>query len=230
MAAVTQDIRLQWRNGFYYASGFVALILILLMSQLNSVDFDYWWPPIILENLVINAYYFMSGLVLLEKGEGTLEALLVTPLTDWEYLSAKVLSLVLLATLETCVVVVVISGLPAQPHWLLLGLLLLIGIFALYGFVVVARYDSISEFLMPSILWTMAYSLPLLGYFNFWRSPLLYLHPIQAPLSLMEAAFMQQPAWKIWYGILYGGLWLGLGFYFSRRVFYQFIVRKEGVF
>jgi fluoroquinolone transport system permease protein len=230
MAAVTQDIRLQWRNGFYYASGFVALILILLMSQLNSVDFDYWWPPIILENLVINAYYFMSGLVLLEKGEGTLEALLVTPLTDWEYLSAKVLSLVLLATLETCVVVVVISGLPAQPHWLLLGLLLLIGIFALYGFVVVARYDSISEFLMPSILWTMAYSLPLLGYFNLWRSPLLYLHPIQAPLSLMEAAFMQQPAWKIWYGILYGGLWLGLGFYFSRRVFYQFIVRKEGVF
>lgn len=228
-AAIIQDIRLQWRNGFYFASAFVALVLTLVLLQFGRLDYQYWWPPIILENLVINAFYFMSGLVLLEKGEGTLEALLVSPLRDWEYLSAKVLSLSLLALIETSLVVMLVSGMPANPLWLILGLLLLIGIFSLYGFFVVARYDSISDFLMPSIAWTLAYSLPLLGYLNLWRHPILYLHPIQAPLTLIEAAFRPLPSWQVLYGLLYGAIWLAIGLYVSRRAFYRFVVRKEGV-
>ena len=228
-AAFVQDVRLQWRNGFYYASAFVALVLVLVLLQFNGVDFRFWWPPLILENLVINAFYFMSGLVLLEKGEGTLEALLVSPLRDWEYLSAKVLSLTMLSLLETILVVVVVSGLPANLLWLVLGLLLLIGIFSLYGFFVVSRYDSISEFLLPSVAWTFLYSLPLLGYLNLWRHPILYLHPIQAPLSLIEAAFNPVAPWQILYGLVYGGLWLVIGLLVSRRAYYRFIIRKEGV-
>jgi fluoroquinolone transport system permease protein len=125
--------------------------------------------------------------------------------------------------------VLLISGLPNNLLWLVVGLLLLIGVFSLYGFIVVARYDSISEFLLPSILWTMGYSLPLLSYFNIWQSPILYLHPIQAPLKLIEAAFMSVPSWQIVYGLSYGGLWLAIGLLFSRRAFYRFVVRKEGV-
>lgn len=228
-SSVAQDIRLQWRNGFYYASAFVALVLILLLIQFRNVDLSPLWPAIILENLVINAFYFMSGLVLLEKGEGTLEALLVTPLLDWEYLTSKVLSLTLLSLAETLLVVLIISGMPASLFWLVTGLLLQIGIFSLYGFIVVARYDSISEFLLPSILWTMAYSVPLLSYFDLWNSRLMLLHPIQAPLMLIEAAFGPVPAWQIGYGLLYGGLWLGIGFNYSRQAFYRFVIRKEGV-
>lgn len=224
-----QDIRLQWRNGFYYASAFVALVLTLLLLQFPDIDLIALWPAIILENLVINAFYFMSGLVFLEKGEGTIEALLVTPLLDWEYLASKVLSLTLLALVETMVVVLIISGMPANPLWLLLGLLLQIGIFSLYGFIVVARYDSISEFLLPSILWTMAYSLPLLTYFDLVDSRLMFLHPIQAPLALIEAAFGPVPAWQIGYGLLYGGFWLAMAFTFSRRAYYDFIIRQHGV-
>lgn len=228
-ATLMQDIRLQWRNGFYYASAFVALVLILLLLQVRGVDMRAWWPAIILENLVINAFYFMSGLVLLEKGEGTLEALLVTPLLDWEYLASKVLSLTLVASVETLAVVLIISGVPANPFWLLLGLLFQIGIFSLYGFIVVARYDSISEFLLPSILWTMAYSLPLLTYFDLVQTRLMLLHPIQAPLALIEAAFGPVPGWQIGYGLLYGTLWLALAFSYSRRAFYRFVIREQGV-
>ena len=83
LRTIVIDVRLQFRNGFYYASAFVAVVLVLFLSQLRAVDLGPWWPAIILENLVINAFYFMAGLVLLEKGEGTLEALVVTPLRDW---------------------------------------------------------------------------------------------------------------------------------------------------
>jgi fluoroquinolone transport system permease protein len=228
-STLIQDIRLQFRNGFYYASAFVAVMLVLLLLQFRGVDLRPWWPVIILENLVINAFYFMAGMVLLEKGEGTLEALVVTPLRDGEYLTAKVLSLLLLSIFETLLVVVIIQGLSFNPLWLVLGLALLIGFFSLYGFFVVARYDSISEFLMPSILWTFAYSLPLLHYLNLWRSPLMFLHPIMPPLVLIEGAFQPVPQWQIIYGLAAGAAWVGLAFMISRRAFYRFVIRKEGV-
>ena len=230
LAAARWDLQLQLRNGFYYASAFVAVVVILLLRQFPQVDYGPFWPAIILENLMINAFYFMSGLVLLEKGEGTLEAQIVTPLRRSEYLASKVLTLGLLSLVETLVVVVAVSGIRFAWLPLIFGVLFLIGIFGLYGFIVVARYDSISEFLLPSVLWTLGYSLPLLYYFNVWRTSVMFLHPIQAPLVLIQAAFDPGlPVWQLVYGVLYSALWLGIAYYVAQRAFYRFVVRKEGV-
>ena len=83
-------------------------------------------------------------------------------------MAAKVLSLGLLSLLESLLVVVVVSGVGFNWFLLILGILLLVGIYALYGFFVVSRYDSIGEFILPSVVWTMGFSLPLLHYFDFW--------------------------------------------------------------
>jgi len=223
------DLQLQFRNGFYYASAFVAILFIVMLKQFPEFDFRPWWPAIILENLTINAFFFMSGLVLLEKGEGTLEAQVVTPLRIWEYLISKVISLSVLALFESLTIIVLVSGVRFNWFWMVLGILSLIAIYSLYGFIVVSRYDSINEFLLPSVLWTIAYSLPLLYYFNIWRHWLLFLHPMQAPLTLMQAAFEPLPTWQIAYGVLYSALWAGIAFYASKRAFTRFVVRKEGI-
>lgn len=223
------DVRLQFRNGFYYVSAFVAAVFVLGLRQLPEVHWARWWPPILLENLVINAFYFMAGLVLLEKGEGTLEAQIVTPLRSGEYLASKVLSLGLLSCLESFAIVVLVSGLGFKWPLLAASVLMLIAIFALYGFFVVARYDSITEFILPSAAWTIGLSLPLLYYFNIWRSWVMFLHPLQAPLVLMQAAFEPVPGWQVLYGVLYSLLWIGVAFHFTRRAFYRFVIAKEGV-
>lgn len=227
-SAIRWDFRLQFRNGFYYASAFVAVVMIVLLRQLSGVDLGPWWPALILENLVINSFYFMSGLVLLEKGEGVLEALVVTPLRATEYLASKVLTLGALSIVETLAIVVLVSGFGFRWGYLVAGILFLMAMYALYGFVVVARYDSISEFLLPSALWTLGYSLPLLYYFDIWRSGWMFLHPMQAPLVLMEAAFFPVPGWQIAYGMGYSVLWTAVAFYASRRAFHRFVISKEG--
>ena len=229
LSTVRYDIQLQFRNGFYYASGFVALLMVIMLKQLHGVNWAQWWPPIILENLVINAFYFLAGLVLLEKGEGTLEAQIITPLRPWEYLLSKVVSLGLLSTLETLLIVVVISGFGFNWVWLILGVLFLIALYSLYGFFVVARYHSISEFILPSVLWTMGFSLPLLYYFDVWRNWVMFLHPLQAPLVLMQAAFEPLPAWQIIYGLVYSLVWIAITYIITHRAFYRFVVTKEGV-
>lgn len=223
------DVRLQFRNGFYYVSAFVAAAFIIGLRQFPEVNWAWWWPPILLENLVVNSFYFMAGLVLLEKGEGTLEAQIVTPLRSGEYLASKVLSLGLLSVLESCAIVVFVSGVAFNWPLLVLAVLLLIAIFALYGFFVVARYDSITEFILPSAVWTMALSVPLLYYFNIWRSWVIFLHPLQAPLVLMQGAFEPVPAWQILYGVVYSLLWIGIAYHFTQRAFYRFVIVKEGV-
>jgi fluoroquinolone transport system permease protein len=223
------DVRRQFRNGFYYVSAFVAVALIVLLRQFGGVDWTRWWPAIILENLLINAFYFMAGMVLLEKGEGTLEAQIITPLRPGEYLFSKVFSLGLLSLLETLIVVAAVSGSGFGWPLLAAGILFLIVLYALYGFFVVARYDSISDFILPSAVWTIGLSLPLLQYFGFWRHWSLFLHPLQAPLVLMQAAFEPLPTWQVAYGILYSLVWSGIAYVICRRAFHRFVVVKQGV-
>jgi fluoroquinolone transport system permease protein len=223
------DIRLQFRNGFYYVSAFVAAVFIIALRRLTGVDWAELWPVILLENLVVNAFYFMAGLVLLEKGEGTIEAQVVTPLRTGEYLLSKVLSLGILSLLESIVIVVAVTG-PAF-NWLLLvaGILLLIAFYGIYGFLVVSRYDSITDFILPSAVWVTWFSLPLLYYFDVWRSWLMFLHPLQAPLVLMQAAFETLPAWQVVYGLAYSVLWVAIAYRLATRSFHRFVISKQGV-
>jgi fluoroquinolone transport system permease protein len=222
-------VRLQFRNGFYYVSAFTATFFIILMRSVSGVDWGYWWPAIITANLSINAFYFMAGIVLLEKGEGTLEAQVVTPLRPWEILTSKVLTLGLLSLFETLAIIVIVQRTAFNWFLLVTGIVLYIALLALYGFIVVARYDSISEFLLPSVLWTMGFSLPLLYYFNVWRSWVMFIHPLQAILILLQSAFISVPAWQIVYGIGYSLLWTGIALMLSLRAFHRFVIAKEGV-
>jgi fluoroquinolone transport system permease protein len=228
LSTMCLDARLQVRNGLYHAATFVALAFVMLLKQFPQLDLSRLWPAIILENLVVNSYYFVAGLVLLEKGEGTLEAQVITPLRSAEYLVSKVATLTALALIETLLLVVLVHG--PRFNWLALivGIVLMVAIYTLYGFVVVSRYDSLNEFLLPSALWTMGFSLPLIRYFGLSQSWLLYLHPLQAPLVLMQAAFEPTDLWRILYGLLYGTVWIGAVFWLCQRAFYRFVISKEG--
>ena len=88
----------------------------------------------------------------------------------------------------------------------------------------VVRYDSINEFLFPSVAWCTALMLPFLGYFGIWEEWPLYLHPIQAPLVLLEAAFRPVSGAEIVYGVLYAVLWIGLTFVLCLRAFHRFVI------
>ena len=104
-ATVLLDLRLQLRNGFYYAVAFVLACWFLLLTRLPPLDWGYVLPAVIFGNLVMVNFYFVAGLVLLEKDEGTLEAQVVTPLADWEYLASKTATLAARSVVEQVAIV-----------------------------------------------------------------------------------------------------------------------------
>lgn len=225
--AVRWEMRLQFRNGFYYAAAFIAVMMTIVLWQLPRAELPTILPVFVLGNMTVGTFYFMAGLVLLEKGDGVLEGLVVTPLRESEYLAAKVASLTLLTLVENMLIVTAVYGFNYNLVLLVAGLGLMAGFNVLFGFIAVARYDSINRFLLPSVLMTMILTIPLLDYLGLWTSPLIYLHPGQAMLLLLKGAFQPIAAWQTMYAILYGALWLGLLFKASLRIFYRFIILKQ---
>ena len=205
-ATLHNDIRLQWRSGFYVATAFVTLFWAAILSQLRSFDFTPLLPSMLIGNLAVSTFYFVAAIVLLEKDEGSLIALRVTPLPLGEYLLSKVISLSIPALVETLALALLIAG--WQINWLLLIVctLLASAIYVLIGFAVVQRYRGINEFLLPSGMLVGLLWLPLMarmaGVMLPWYTP----HPMNPAFWLATAVVVPQPwlneLWAALIGIL----------------------------
>src|SRR5688572_16362369 len=118
------EARLQRRYMFYAITAVVALVWIVLLRLLPPAvraDPAALLPLFVLTNLQITAFYFAAALVLLERTQGVLAALLVSPLTADEYLWAKVASLTALGLVENLVIVRFVFGSSIHWGWFALG-------------------------------------------------------------------------------------------------------------
>lgn len=222
------DFRQQVRYGFIVASLFTMIVFIAMLSQLDHKGSLLFVPIFIISNMMIGTYFFIGGMVLFEKGEGVLQALIVTPLRVEEYLGSKVLTLTALALVENIAIVTVIFGTGYNVLLLIVGTLLTAVMYVLTGFVIVSRFKSISEYLLPSAFVYVAFMLPFIDYLKIFETPLVYLHPMQAPLVLMKAAFVPVEAWQLAYGVLYSLIIIAVVFVLSKRAFNKHIVNRQG--
>ncbi len=235
LATIWCDVRLQARNGFYYATAFVTAVWALGLSQLSGgslgIGIDTLMPAFVLDSMLVGTFYFMAGLVLLEKGEGTMEAQVVSPLRAGEYLLSKIITLASLSVGQYLLIALIFHGFTLGLLFLGAGVGLASAIYVLVGFASVARYNSVSDYLFPSVLYAGPLLLPLAAYVlqpGGWVGYLVYLHPLEAPLQLIRAAFGPVEGWQIAYGVLYSGLWIWLLYRWSLGQFFRFVVSKAG--
>lgn len=224
-SSLQTDVLVQFRHGFYAVSGFIVLIFTALLSQLprSILDLGVVVPSLLAVNFLITTFFFMGALVLLEKSEGTLNGLLITPLRETEYLIAKAISLTCLATLENLLIVLFAFGLHFHVLPLLLGMLALGALYTLLGFAVIARFNSINEYLLPAGLGVTLLVLPLLGITGLWPTPFFYLHPVQPAISLLRTAYTGVPVYEVAYALLGSILWVGISFAWAKQVFRRHI-------
>ena len=169
-------------------------------------------------------------MVLFEKGEATLFALISTPLRFREYLASKLLTLTALAMVISLVVAMAGYGLDFNPVLFMLGVVLASLISALVGFITVAPFGSISSYLVPSSLVLTPLGLPVFHFLGLWQSPIFYLFPTQGALLLLGGAFVPDSlaVWQVAYALVYGSIWIaGLAF-LAHRAFDRYIVARKG--
>jgi fluoroquinolone transport system permease protein len=227
-ACIRADLYLQVRYGFYAVYAIVTAAYILLLKQAPLGSLKILVPMIVFSDPSMLGFFFIGGLVLLEKGENTLEYITATPLRIGEYLISKMISLSILALLASFAVT--LFSYPSNVHkaQLGIGIVLTSFFFILVGFIAVARFRTVNEYILSSIIYVTFLFLPLLDYFGLWRSWIFYIFPTQAALVLIGGAFQPMELWRMAYGIGSLLLWIALAFPLAYRSFYRFIILKEG--
>lgn len=109
-ATIRTDVQVQFRNGFYFATALVVIFSILFLRWLPPEGAMLVLPVVVLGNVLVNTFYFVSGLLLLERIEGTFVAQSVTPLRDDEVLASKVGTLTVLSLVESLLIAVAVFG------------------------------------------------------------------------------------------------------------------------
>lgn len=231
LATLRLDVVNQFRQGFYLASVVVVLVLAGIATQL-PIEAGVIVPAILLTNMTIATFVFVGGLVLLEKGEGTLEAMVNSPLRPHEYLASKVVTLTLLAVIENVAItaIAISTGLldSVSWGWILLASALTGALYTTLGFLTVIRYESLNEFLFPMIFATVLLELPGAVCFGMPEFPALAVLPTYALLWAFRSALEPVPAGTLIYAIAYPLLWLIVALFVGRKMLRSYVAGQLG--
>lgn len=231
-ATMRRDVMLQARYGLYAVSVLVVVALGALLAALPSPTPDVavtWVPVFVVGNLIITTFFFMAASVLLERDEGTVAATVTTPLRDLEYLGSKTVTLAVLGLIENGAIVLYVFGWPTGPLRFAGGVLLVGALYALLGFVSVARYASINQWLMPSVVWITLLMAPLLGHFGMLDGRVLLWHPVEPGMALLRGSYGPVPEPTAAYGWIGSTGWVAVTAALARHRFARWVVRQAGV-
>jgi fluoroquinolone transport system permease protein len=227
-ATLRLDAQLQARNNVYLIIGVAALGLAFALRALFTPEqLHFFMPLVALSGVSLTTFFLVGVLLLLERDEGTLDVVLVSPLRPAEYLASKLMTLVALALVESALIAGIAYGLGFSFPWLALAVLLRAGLVAAAGVAVGVRYRSITHFLLPAVALTVAFDLPVLWYLELWPSPLFYLWPTLPSLLLAKAAFLPVEPLPLVYACVYGTLALAAAVFWASRSLDRFVVRGE---
>ena len=145
------DLRFQWRHGILTAYG-VVVVLYAGVLRLVAADFR---PALLLgllfSDVSVLGFFFVGGVVLLEKSQGVLSPLFITPLRPGHYLVSKTATLTGLS-LGFGVLLTVCSGIsPMHWGWILLSLVLMAALFTVSGLALAMRARNLNAYFALSV-------------------------------------------------------------------------------
>ena len=125
----------------------------------------------------------------MEKGQGVLMVLVVSPLRSWEYVLSKVLSLALVSVL-VALSITYFSDIQ-NVNWLILMLSTIFtsGIFTLLGIMINAGCSNVNQYLLKTIPYMLLFILPCFALLGFPYSEFFIIFPSVAALKLMLGAY-----------------------------------------
>jgi fluoroquinolone transport system permease protein len=219
-AALRWDVLVQARNGFYWATGFLVLVvagLLLALPASARANAAASVPALLVVNLPITTFFFAAGLMLLEREEGTLLALALSPLSAGGYLAARIATLTALAAVETLAVVWLAFGTAGSWLPILAGTAALGVIYTSVGVLMASRYASVNSLLLPASLVVSLLLLPLLSHFDLAPRAMFLLHPVEPALTLLRAGYVPQEARDVAFGVAGSACWCAIAWSAARR-------------
>jgi fluoroquinolone transport system permease protein len=228
LALLRWDLLMQYRYGFWVAGLVVTLTWVAFLRPLSPEYLQIWLPCLLYIDIGTVGLMFVAGVLFFERRQGVIDALVVTPMRTSAWLASKVLSLTALAIVVACLLVLLTVGADAAWLWLVPCFALVAALYTVLGFLLAARFGSVSSFLVAFSLIGVVFALPLLDYFDIWRHPILWLNPAHPTLVLIRQPFRPGSGPELAAAILLTGFWLFLGLRLSLRAFHRQVSWRRG--
>ncbi len=185
------DINVQLRSGYWTVYGIIGLIYILILVNLPLNVRDKVAIYCIISDTSVLGLVFVGALVLLEKQQGVLMSLSVTPLRLNTYLFSKALSLTLLSAIVSSIIWIV-------PMWSFSGYAIIISgvvlssiVHVLFGLGFSAGADSYNQFMARVILGSLLLTVPVVPMLLMPGAGWLIILPMNAAFDLFYRLAMQ---------------------------------------
>jgi len=190
MSALTADIRFQFRQGFYLIYLILTVVYIVIIYQVGPKAALILVPVIIYIDPSMVGFMFTGGLVMLERQQGIIGYLGITPLSTIGYIIAKILSMALLA-LVAAFSIAIASGLVFNPLLLAFGVIIVSIFNSLLGFTASVGSRSMNDYFIRMIPFMFIIIIPTLGFIDMeWFVPLRYM-PGFAGVRLIMGCFIE---------------------------------------
>ena len=214
------DLTLQVRYNILTIAVVISALYILLFKSLPGENLDPLLILLILSDPAMFGVMFIGVLVLYEKDNNTLDALIVTPLKSSQYLWSKAISLTLIAVPIALAIAIFGHGFNLNYFYYITGLVLSSIMFVFIGFIIVSKSNGFNQYIIKFAFCTLPISIPVIGIFDLYQSNIYYLIPSQATILLLKAGLNHSIAnWQILYSLLYLIIWLLFSFFFAIKAY-----------
>jgi fluoroquinolone transport system permease protein len=219
LTLLAHDLRLQARRGFPAAYAVVTFFYVLLLRAAPDAVHDRALPALLFSDPAALGGFFIGGLLLLERGEGTLTALFVTPVRTADYLAAKVVSLTALALAASLALALATARAPVRWLPLALSVALTSSMIVLAGIAVASRIATVNQYFFAISVAGLPLGLPLAGTLHLGHTRLFMLIPSGPALRLMESSLRGEPVAPAAVGACVAALlaWNGLAWIWAAR-------------
>ncbi|WP_406621560.1 hypothetical protein [Bacillus atrophaeus] len=228
LSALKFDMLSLYRYRIVHTYLIIAIVYIFFLNMVPESISVTAEILVIFTDPVVLGFYFIGGVVLLEKSQNTFDSLFVTPFRIKEYIISKVCSFTLL-TLAVCLIIIFLTtGFKINILPVLLGVILSAVFFTLFGFTLAIRTKTLNGYFIISALYSAIFFLPLLDYLNVFHTWLFYFIPSYSTLILIEGGFITLSKWKMLYAVVMLIIWISIAYIFANRSFYKSIILNIG--
>jgi fluoroquinolone transport system permease protein len=187
------DILFQFRHGFYYAYLFVTVFYGIIIIFLPAVYRQLTALFLILSDTSVLGFFFIGGVVLLEKKQSLLTSLAVTPLRISEYIVAKCGSFLILITGSSLIIQACTGVIPQNPVLFLYAVVFSGLLYTLIGLLLGSLARSLNQYFALS-MGSLVFFIPSVTYImGLTPQPFFTIFPLTATYLLFQSALSPAP-------------------------------------
>ena len=220
------DLRVALRYNIITVTIVITILYTLIIKLIPGGEITEVLATLIFSDPTMLGFIFIGAIILFEKDANTLQALSVTPIYAWQYLWSKAIALTLIALFCSCGIAIAGHGVHVNFLWLILATTLSSFLFIFIGIIGVSRVKSFNHYIILIPLFLLPTVLPLIDFYDIYKSWIFYLIPTQGSLLLFRAAFEGGTPFDIIYSFGMLGISIYISYKLAEKHFLNYLTGK----